>query len=368
MDDTEQGLPCRACGAPRTKSITITNFFLPEKDPALWTDGFCSDCGSVSHFSRPLTSVITYHDSAYRDSGHAVVPPVSLPWSTVTFERHRHISEILSPYLQQLTRQAERPLQHLDYGGYNGFMSFGLKQVFDLDSTVADLDPRGLAIAVALNMNVIDLTTSILPDNSFDVVTAVQVVEHIEDPLSSLRSILESMIPTGGVLYCEVPNVLKFPTRDPAHYSAFSPRGLHDLFARSGFDILEMGFCTTPSVATAFTWPYFSPKEIIYLIGTNLGSTFTSQQNDTRKYIDKVLADSDSLDYSAFQRHLHSSGARLGLRNSTYYAARGAKAVLVNLVKALISLLLLIVPVTGIRNCITRVFTRSKRLAAMRSS
>ena len=109
-------------------------------------------------------------------------------------------------------------------------------------------------------------------------------------------------------------------------------------------------------------------KENIYLIGTNLDSTFKSQQQDNRLNIANMLEGSDSLDYSTFQRQLNNSAARLGFRNATFYATRGAKAVLVNLVKALISLLLLIVPVTGIRNCITRVFTRSKRLAAMRSS
>ena len=176
------------------------------------------------------------------------------------------------------------------------------------------------------------------------------------------------MISTGGIIYCEVPNVLKSPTRDPAHYSTFSPRGLHDLFVRSGFDILEMDYCKTPAVATAFSWPYFSPKENIYLIGTNVGSTSKSQQDSNRGYIGNFLEDSDSLNYSSFQRHLHSSAARLGLRNSTFYATRGAKAVLVNLVKAFISLLFLMAPTTGIHNFMIRVFTRSKRLATMRSS
>ena len=176
------------------------------------------------------------------------------------------------------------------------------------------------------------------------------------------------MASTGAVLYCEVPNILSFPTRDPAHFTTFSPRGLNDVFVRSGFQVLELGYCATPSVAVAFTWPYFSPTECVYLIATNGGNVFLPRSPGGRQSISLVLADADHLDYSSFQRHLHLSGARLGLRNAVFYAIRGGRAVLVNLLKIFIALLFLMTPFTRLRNCMTRFLARSKRLAAMRSS
>lgn len=368
MDDTTSNMACRACGAPSTEPITTTNFFLPEKDPCQWTDGFCSNCGSLSHFSNSATALTTYHDSSYRDEGYEVAPPVSLPWSTVTFERHRHISRLLSPYLEHRPDQSQQPLRHLDFGGYTGFMSYGLGQVFNLRSTVADLDPRGLRVAAALEMETVDLSSSALPQDSFDLVTAVHVVEHIDDPVSSLEAILQSMNQAGGLFYCEVPNVLKFPSRNPSHYSNFSLRGARDLFVRSGFKVLDLGYCQTPPVAVAFSWPYFSPKENIYLIATNCSSAFVTNQPSNEDDMGQLIADSDFLDHSLFQRQLHISGARLGLRNSIFYAQRGAKSLIANSVKALISLLLLAMPSTRLQNLLTKFITRSKRLETLRTS
>ena len=368
MDDIEQDTSCRACGEPRTTPIAINNFFLPEKDPTLWTDGFCSICGTISHFPKPSTSVITYHDSAYRERGYVLAPPISLPWSTVTFERYLHVNDYLSTYIEQLPNMPDQAVRHLDFGGYNGFMSYGLRQLHDFHSTIADLDPRGLAIAAALGMSTIDLARSELPTGAFDIITAIQVVEHLEDPFDALNSLSESMTSTGAILYCEVPNILSFPTREPSHFTTFSPRGLNELFVRSGFQVLEMGYCTTPSVAVAFTWPYFSPTECIYLIATNVGAGFLPVPQVAGESIRLFLDDADHLDCSTFQRHLHSSGARLGLRNAAFYAIRGGKAVLVNLLKALIALLFLMIPFTRTRNCMTTFLSRSKRLAAMRSS
>ena len=312
--------------------------------------------------------MITYHDSAYRERGYVLAPPISLPWSTVTFERYLHINGYISPYIEQLPQTPNQAVRHLDFGGYSGFMSYGLRQLHDFHSTIADLDPRGLAIAAALGMSTIDLARSELPTDAFDIITAMHVVEHLEDPFDVLDSLSESMASTGAVLYCEVPNVLGFPTREPSHFTTFSPRGLNELFARSGFQVLEMGYCATPSVAIAFTWPYFSPTECIYLIATNVGAGFLPVPQVAGESIRLFLDDADHLDCSTFQRHLHSSGARLGLRNAAFYAIRGGKAVLVNLLKALIALLFLMIPFTRVRNCMTTFLSRSKRLAAMRSS
>lgn len=368
MDDIGHDTPCRACGEHQTKPIAISNFFLPEKDPTLWVDGFCETCGTITHFPKPSTSVITYHDSAYRDSGNIVSPPVSLPWSTVTFERFSHVNELLTPYINQLPEAKSKALRHLDFGGYNGFMSYGLGQLQNLESTIADLDPRGLAMARALDLSTIDLSRSGLPVNTFDLITAIQVVEHLENPHDELNSIFSSMRSTGALLYCEVPNILSFPTRDPAHFTTFSPGGFYKLLLRSGFKVLELGYCSTPPVAAAFTWPYFSRTESVYLLATNDGHAFGREPLATRQSINLFLAEADHLDYSTFQRRLHLSGARLGLRNAVFYAIRGGRAVIVNVLKAHIALLFLITPSVRLRNRMTMFLSRSRRLAAMRSS
>jgi SAM-dependent methyltransferase len=80
--------------------------------------------------------------------------------------------------------------------------------------------------------------------NSFDVVTAFEVFEHVKDPLSE-AAVLARVLRPGGLLYCTTPNFNSVSRRAlgpgwsvieyPEHLWYFTPRTLRRWLERSGF-------------------------------------------------------------------------------------------------------------------------------------
>lgn len=76
---------------------------------------------------------------------------------------------------------------------------------------------------------------------TFDVISLIHVLEHIPDPIPTLKSILPRLAP-GGVLFVEVPNCVRNPVMMLVsdHCSHFSDASLASLVARAGFELAEV--------------------------------------------------------------------------------------------------------------------------------
>ena len=342
---------CRACRAENLTAFTIHSSFLEGKDPQYWQDLFCGNCGTVSHYPTSDQVRFDYTNSDFRQLGYEVHPPITLPWATVTFQRHKHITELLKPCLP--AREQGDLLDHLDFGGYNGFTAFGLRQTLGLRSTIADLDPTGLRIAKALDMDVIPLADQDLPSGTFDLVTSVHVVEHIDDPAPTIEMIRRSLKPSGGLFYCEVPNLLGYPMVNVSHLSAFSVEGILQLIEGAGFTVLTAGFCSTPAVARDFHYRHSSPREAIYVIASTNSSLRTENQSaDLERYRDAHSIDG----LSALASELQKAEARILLHTSAHDLRRGIKSVLRGGYYSLAALLARVIRSPSIIRIATRTF------------
>lgn len=118
-------------------------------------------------------------------------------------------------------------------------------------------DNRALTTGVTLSglslkdprLNVIrgTLKSSSFQNDSFDAVVAIQVLEHISDPISELNEIYRVLAP-GGIFYATMPCITHIKAKlsginwkyfgPPGHLWYFSPKTIRLLFEKCGFKTL----------------------------------------------------------------------------------------------------------------------------------
>ena len=232
MKSNDSIFKCRVCLSSKIEIFKIHHFcFFPKNND--WKSFFCFDCGAVSEFNLKNEGNI-YTSSSYRDKKNHfnenlddknVLPPID-PWSSITFKRWKHIYDILKN-TTLITKKEE--FKMLDYGGYNGFLPYAFNQKNKVSSFVADLDDKGLKMAEFLGSKTINLSTSKIEENNFDLITLVHVLEHLDYPKNHLEK-LKNNISNEGIIYAEVPNLYGFPLGDPAHNIAFTKYSLSKIF------------------------------------------------------------------------------------------------------------------------------------------
>lgn len=109
----------------------------------------------------------------------------------------------------------------LDIGGGYGYMFQAIQgeKLKDMKFFATDPSPISLKKLRALGAKAYDSLKEI-PEKDFDLVTLGQVLEHIPNPISYLKSVIE-LVRDGGYIYIDVPD------RDDTHKALFEP---HILF------------------------------------------------------------------------------------------------------------------------------------------
>jgi len=291
---------CRACKSKNIYKLELNKKFIffsiyltRDKE---FENFYCFDCGAISHYSITSESETKYHDGSYRARkiNYENIQPISLPWSTITNKRCIHIYKYLSRYLTFLKQNSSKEeisiSSILDYGGYNGFTSYGLSKLLDLKSEnifVADLDNNGLNIAKSLGMNPIDLrfeTIEKLDFKNIDFCMLVHVLEHIDDPLELIFK-LNRHLPNRTIVYIEVPNLYGFPLCDPAHLTSFSSKSLRNLLSKAGMTHIKHGFSSTPFESILYGYPFSGLQENIYFLCITNNKSCNSYENIISKEV-----------------------------------------------------------------------------------
>lgn len=113
----------------------------------------------------------------------------------------------LLSWLDTLLTYRVPPLRSLELGcSHGGFVAL-LRQA-GYDATGLELSPRIAALARQLfdvPVLVGPIESQALPDGSFDVIIAMDVLEHLTDPVATVRTIVQALAP-GGVVMFQTPS------------------------------------------------------------------------------------------------------------------------------------------------------------------
>lgn len=196
----------------------------------------CPGCGLQMQSDIPEDASIFYTEAYY--SGKA-------EYNYHDERRHAHFDRhVWRARLKTIQKYVPAPADFLDVG-----CAFG-----GLVGTAAEMGYRALGLdiskyavaqgrAAGLNLQQGNLNPGIFPNRSIDIVTMIEVMEHIEQPLVCMRT-LRDLIRPGGLLVIQTANFLGYQARKssanyhyylPGHFYYYSTYTLTRLLQRYGF-------------------------------------------------------------------------------------------------------------------------------------
>jgi SAM-dependent methyltransferase len=196
----------------------------------------CDRCGAGYADGIPDQAAF---DRYYRDMSKYEYAQRSGAESEYDSRRLTLIADVIAPHV------ASPSARILDVGCASGRLLANLRDRGF--ARVTGLDPSPACAAAAARLYAIDVRTMTLEGiaatgEQFDVLIMVGVLEHLRD-LDGAFEHIEALLPPGGLLYVEVPDVTAFadwpnaPYQDfsTEHINFFSPISLDNLMLRHGF-------------------------------------------------------------------------------------------------------------------------------------
>ena len=188
----------------------------PAKDVAT---NFLDELEAYSGLPRPEVSRLFYHGTAeyakeweqqYQQDPDARVKFYDESFTHIFFVMHNSAlrTELSSPLLylygaDWANRGGART--YLDYGAGTGSGAmFFAKQ--GIETTLADISRRMLEFAKwrferrGYRARYLDLKSQALPEQAFDVITCFHVLQHVEDPVATMRQLRNALKPNGILL------------------------------------------------------------------------------------------------------------------------------------------------------------------------
>jgi SAM-dependent methyltransferase len=199
-----------------------------------WAVARCEGCRFC--FQSPLPAAATI-PGFYPPSYSAYAPDATLGWM---------FRVVYWLDARRVVRLIGREGRILDVGCGDGSALLAMRRAGEWDLWGLEMDEAAVARARAAGLEAHrgDLTTAVLPAASFDLIRMGHVIEHVLDPVATLRRAYDLLRP-GGVLFGETPNTDCWDFRLfgrywgalhlPRHLTFFDHGNLRETLTRLGF-------------------------------------------------------------------------------------------------------------------------------------
>jgi 2-polyprenyl-3-methyl-5-hydroxy-6-metoxy-1,4-benzoquinol methylase len=192
-------VPCAICGSCQTKLVAVQRWFASEFHVVR-----CKKCKLI--FTSPRPTQI-WRERFYDARRNPYMLEVKRDYIYKPTPEKVRTYRTLLRFIKDLVGPGKRLL---DGGCATGeFVRTALEEGFDADGL--ECSPGAVAYAkehFGLELIQGKVEKAPVPDNTYDVITLLHIIEHFPDPIGALREV-RRMLKPGGVLIAETPNSLR---------------------------------------------------------------------------------------------------------------------------------------------------------------
>lgn len=194
----------------------------------------CKNCGFVFSKKRPSNEELSAY---YKNYG------VTSYLSEITIKRYHQLLDEFEKY-----RKTNRLL---DVGCGRGlFLDEAKKRGWEVYGTELSEETTKICREKGINMYYGSLHENCFDAESFDVITSLEVIEHINTPKNEIKS-FKKLLRIGGLVYITTPNfnsLLRYKLKEkyinviiyPEHLSYYVPNTLNRAFTQCGFKKIKL--------------------------------------------------------------------------------------------------------------------------------
>jgi 2-polyprenyl-3-methyl-5-hydroxy-6-metoxy-1,4-benzoquinol methylase len=234
MENDIKEITCVGCGSKQKFLFAKKNNFSYYR---------CADCKMISLYKVPK-SYSDIYDSEYFSGG-------SKGFGYVNYDEDKEpMRVVFFKYLDLIKYISKKTGKLFDVGAATGFfVDLAQKKGFIASGVEISEYAVKLANSKGLDLKTGTLESILLEPGHFDVITMLDVLEHLPDPEKSLR-IVNKLLKTDGLVIINTPNSGSFFARltrknwhllvPPEHIHLFNKVGVMELLKRSGFKIIKI--------------------------------------------------------------------------------------------------------------------------------
>lgn len=222
---------CSLCQSPKREVFAkVESFGYP------LTYYQCTHCGLIfQDQAESKASDPAFYQDTYRKIYQTYESPTEKDlW--VQRQRAAHLLSLLT------SQNIIHPARVLDIGASTGVL---LKEMSDaFNGAVVGVEPGDAYRRYAADQGIHMLPSieAVIDENipKFDLISMIHVLEHLPDPVGTLRTIRAHLLNEDGQLIVEVPNFYAHDSYELAHLTCFTPHTLQETLKQAGFEVIHM--------------------------------------------------------------------------------------------------------------------------------